>query len=277
MYYIAPEVIKSNYDEKCDIWSCGVILYILLNGKPPFHGSNKKEILSRITKGVYTFQDPQWTHVSKEAKNLIKKMLMIEPALRYSAEQVYNDPWIQQRALSNIEDNELSAQVLSELANFSGKVKIRQATLQYIVCQMVTSREVEDLRKIFIELDLNGDGSISIQELEQGLNRVKLETSYNIQDILDQCDANLTGVIDYTEFLTATLNWKKSLSQERLEMAFQAYDTDKNGKISLEEMKEFIGDDNLEDEVWEELFKEADVNADGCIDLEEFKVIMLNL
>lgn len=203
---MAPEVIQANYNEKCDIWSCGVILYILLNGKPPFYGSSQREILSKIAKGLYTFQDPQWNYVSEAAKDLIRNMLMVNPEARYSAEQVYNHPWVQDRTFCRVADNELSAEILSNLANFSEKRKIRQATLQYIVCQMVTASEVELLRKLFIGMDSDGDGLISLQELETGLETVKLRYSYDSHKILARCDANLNGFIDYTEFLTATVN-----------------------------------------------------------------------
>lgn len=93
-YYIAPEVLKMNYDEKCDVWSCGVILYILLCGYPPFGGRNEDEIIAKVKKGKFTFDKDDWENVSSEAKDLIKLMLEYNPKTRISAEDALAHPWI---------------------------------------------------------------------------------------------------------------------------------------------------------------------------------------
>jgi len=74
-YYIAPEVLKGSYDEQCDVWSAGVILFILLSGYPPFGGSNDWEIMLAVKKGIYDFDSPEWEIVSGKAKNLIRNMI----------------------------------------------------------------------------------------------------------------------------------------------------------------------------------------------------------
>lgn len=74
-YYIAPEILAGEYNEKCDIWSCGVILYILLCGRPPFDGENDDEILENVAKGIYKISGPIWSKVSTEGIDLVRKML----------------------------------------------------------------------------------------------------------------------------------------------------------------------------------------------------------
>lgn len=94
-YYIAPEVLDKNYDEKCDIWSCGVIMYIILCGYPPFNGQNDQVIMERVKIGKFNFDTQEWKQISQEAKNLISNMLQKDPAKRFSAEQCLQDKWFQ--------------------------------------------------------------------------------------------------------------------------------------------------------------------------------------
>ena len=97
-YYIAPEVLKRNYDQKCDLWSCGVILYILLCGYPPFNGQTDKKIIEAVLVGEYTLDEPEWQGVSAEAKNLVAALLKTNPEDRISALDALNHPWIQANA-----------------------------------------------------------------------------------------------------------------------------------------------------------------------------------
>lgn len=98
-YYIAPEVLKGEYNEKCDLWSIGVILYILLSGKPPFDGNDDKEIVNSVRIGTYSMSGPEWKSISNDAKDLIKKMLTYDIGQRITAEQSLNHPWIKKKVL----------------------------------------------------------------------------------------------------------------------------------------------------------------------------------
>jgi calcium-dependent protein kinase len=94
-YYIAPEVLKRNYNEKCDIWSLGVMMFILLSGKPPFWGDSDKEILQNVEKGVPDKRSDGWRNISSEAQNLIDNLLKVEPGKRYPASDAVRHPWFQ--------------------------------------------------------------------------------------------------------------------------------------------------------------------------------------
>jgi len=94
-YYIAPEVLKKKYTEKCDIWSCGVILYVLLSGIPPFNGDDDNQIMKAVEKGKFSFNFPEFKYVSNDALDLIKKMLEYDPEKRLSAELCLKHPWFE--------------------------------------------------------------------------------------------------------------------------------------------------------------------------------------
>ena len=119
---MAPEVLVGKYDEKCDIWSCGVILYILLCGYPPINCRSEKELIERVKQGKYEFDPLEWDVVSDFAKDLIKKTMEKDPEKRLSAIQALNHPWIQQRRKSNllIESNSnTTLKALNNLKSYS--------------------------------------------------------------------------------------------------------------------------------------------------------------
>ena len=96
-YYIAPEVLEGKYTEKCDLWSIGVILYIMLSGRPPFKGNNDREILKKVMVGKYTLDGELWSKRSESVKSMIQALLEKDPLKRLSAKQALDHPWIQQK------------------------------------------------------------------------------------------------------------------------------------------------------------------------------------
>ena len=104
-YYIAPEVLKKNYDERCDVWSIGVMLYILLSGKPPFDGDDDQEITEQVKIGRYTLTGGAWGEVSDDGKKLIKKMLTYDYKDRVSARDALLDPWFKNAPSVKIDVN----------------------------------------------------------------------------------------------------------------------------------------------------------------------------
>jgi len=95
-YYVAPEVLSATgYGQEVDLWSVGVITYLLLCGFPPFYGESLPEVFEQIMKAEYDFPEPYWNDISNEAKDLIKKLLVVDPKKRYSAKQALKHPWIE--------------------------------------------------------------------------------------------------------------------------------------------------------------------------------------
>lgn len=115
--YMAPEVFNMNYNEKCDIWSCGIILYILLSGHPPFEADNDEEVIDAIKEGKFDYQRYAWTQISDDAKDLINHMLVLQVKNRYSAQEAYSHKWIQ-NDLTKPLDPKIMKDVIEGLTNF---------------------------------------------------------------------------------------------------------------------------------------------------------------
>ncbi|CAK91481.1 unnamed protein product (macronuclear) [Paramecium tetraurelia] len=266
-YYIAPEVLGHNYTEKCDIWSCGVILYILLCGYPPFTGKTEQEIFEKVKLGRLKFPNEEWEFVSKEAKHLIQKMIQVDVNLRYSAPQALNDPWFQKHATNQ----PINKKVLDNLSQFQATSEFRTAIVQYIISQMTNHKEIEDLQHTFQSLDVNRDGVLSKEELIQGYKRImknQEQAEQQAERILEEIDKNFSGQIDYSEFIMASINQSKILSQKKIEQAFRIFDLDGDGYITKQEVEDVMG--TLNQDVWQLFLQETDHNQDGKISYQEF-------
>jgi len=279
-YYIAPEVLKKDYNQKCDIWSCGVILFILLSGSPPFYGRNENEILSRVQKGEFSMKDPVWNKISTSAKRLLKRMLDYNPKTRISASEALQDDWIVKHASNSGITSSESLTSLQNLQSFRAEQKLQHAFMTFIAANFVSKEETQRLNNAFRNLDTNGDGKLSREELIQAYTKEMGEVAAidEVNNIMRQVDVNNSGYIDYTEFVMATHEKESLLNQQNLDSAFKAFDTDQSGKISADELKNILGGEGIvKESVWQELINEADQDGDGEIDMEEFKAMMLQV
>lgn len=279
-YYIAPEVLRHHYTEKCDIWSAGVIMYILLCGFPPFGGNSDKEILHKVAIGRYSFPSPEWDGISFEAKDLIEKMMNVNPTTRITAKEALAHTWLQNVNRMHVNPEQASP-MLKNLRDFSAKQKLKKATLNFICSQMTTNEEREEMTELFKSLDIDGNGTLSKEEMKEGFTRMFRNSIEDIDQeinrIMIEVDINQSGEIDYTEFISATINRQQLLSKQRLETAFKSFDLDNSGGIDAEELKIVLGKyHKYDDSLWQELIKECDFNGDGVIDLSEFTRMMLN-
>ncbi|OMJ68257.1 hypothetical protein SteCoe_34339 [Stentor coeruleus] len=283
IFYIAPEVLKGRYNEKCDIWSCGVILYILLSGRPPFSGKTDEEIYQKISRGFISFERPEWASISPSAQSLIRKMLQKDPSLRISANEALHHSWIVVNSLDDHTkelNSDVKMQSLENLKNFRAEYKLQQAVLTFIASQIDSQEESKKLIEAFKELDKNGDGKLSQEEL---IEAYKVKIGHNaaineVETIMKKADANKSGFIDYTEFVIACSKAEMMLCNNNLEQAFRALDQDCSGKISAKELKEVLGGRiRSKEKLWKKLIDEVDENGDGELDIDEFKEMMLKM
>lgn len=278
-YYIAPEVLNKNYDEKCDIWSCGVIMYILLCGYPPFNGKNDDAIFEKIKTGKFEFPKEDWNKISPEAKELIKQMLVLDTKKRFSAQQCLDHPWLK-RADTLVNPEEKSA-ALKNLLYFKAENQLQRAIMLYFVTFYDLKEEKKKLTEVFKSLDKDGDGTITKEELVEGLKRAGDKfffTDRQIDQVFKELDLNDTKAIDFSEFLVANYNYQSKLNNKKLRELFDQIDEDKNGQISADELTKFFrfSDENSEEFV-KNMIKEVDTDRNGSISFLEFEKAMKNL
>jgi calcium-dependent protein kinase len=275
VHYLAPEVLTGEYTELCDVWSCGVILYVLLSGKMPFPGSDL-EAVEAIVKGEYSLEGIEWDSVSSEAKSLVSQMLQVNPRDRISAQTALDHQWIQHQSSIHLRRGR-TITLLDNLATFRAGNKLQRAVMAFMSSQLLSSEEERELAVAFRHLDVSGAGKISKSNLIQASQRAGYSlTESVVEDILSHVDSDQNGFIDHSEFLMAASDRAKLLSKERLEMAFAAFDSDGNGRISSGELRRILEFDEAEaDSAWQEILESVDQNGDGEVDLREFKEMMI--
>ena len=294
-YYIAPEVLGRKYGKECDLWSAGVITYILLCGYPPFRGDTDKEIYEEIQNGNLVFEDDPgehlWGIVSADAIDFIRKLIVRNPAERLTAEQALQHKWI--RELGPKDPQPLPTTVMKRLARFAKENEFKQAAKR-VIAGLLPSGEIENLTEIFKEFDQNGDGMLTLNELKTGLERKLLESEVSdsgdgdsgrttpttkhlressVQDaqlFLSTLDADGDGVVNIAEFVAATMKEQQYLTRQRILQAFETFDTDGSKSLSSEEVAHALGGDHLA----KNIMKKFDTDGDGQISFEEFQLVM---
>jgi calcium-dependent protein kinase len=277
-FYLAPEVARYTYNELCDEWSCGVILYILLSGSPPFPGNTNEEIIAKVKNMNYSFNGPIWESISEPAKDLIKKLL-VPMKNRITAKEALSHPWILGQGSYPTPSAEFVSKALDNLRHFSNINRFRDAISAFISSQIVSSQDTKELRELFKSLDENGDGKLSIEEMKHGFAHDAniINPDEYIEKIMKNVDTDGNGFIDYNEFLKATLDEQELYSKHNLKVAFDIFDLDHSGKISSAELQQIFCLGNVQTNMWDEVVSQADKNSDGEIDLDEFCKFVVDL
>ena len=271
-YYVSPEILSGTYTHLCDIWSAGVILYILLSGDPPFNGANDNEIYTKIVQMKFSFPERKWKNISNDAKDLLCHMIVPEKE-RYTAEQVLSHPWFKNASdvpLSSIEFNDQNL-----FMNFVNGSFIKKMGLMFIASRL-DENEINNLKNVFSAIDKSKDGQISFEELKKGLLELKSShlSEEELKKVLDSIDVDKNGKIDYTEFIAATIETANYYRQERLLEAFENFDKDGSGQISKSELLETLKAEKCQENEVEKFIKAVDKDGNGKISIEEFMSLM---
>jgi calcium-dependent protein kinase len=240
-YYIAPEVLKGNYDNKCDIWSIGIITYVMLTGILPYEGESNAKIFNKILTEEVNYNHPKFNFISNEAKEFIKLCLEKDPQKRISAQKLIENNWIK-NALSK--DNILKSNILSNLKKLNIKNKMKILILSYIVNNL-SQKELQKLQEAFYAIDLDHTGQICLEELYKACEDNNIPITKNeINNIIQNLNicynrASNNNVLDYQQFLMAVYDIEKNIDRNQIEKAFEFFDINHDGFIDVDDLKNF--------------------------------------
>uniref|UniRef100_A0A7S2GZH2 Calmodulin n=1 Tax=Helicotheca tamesis TaxID=374047 RepID=A0A7S2GZH2_9STRA len=253
LYTAAPEVLRKNYDERCDVWSIGVIAYVLLSGEAPFGGcygeKDRRPIITNITSGIYHFEpEDTWANRSQEAKEFIRRLLVTDPNDRPTAAEAQKLPWLLR---SRRQSQSLSPAVVRSLISF----KNFQNDLRKLLCEVLSYTllpcQVKSLRREFSKLDKDATGEISLQDLKCALlsqeNADIVVTEKDVEDIFDAIRIHKTdSCVHWHEFIAAVL-CLCSVDERNQRLAFDRFDCDHKGYIAFNDVLHLVGDEETDD------------------------------
>lgn len=271
--FMSPEMFDGSYDEKCDIWSSGVILFMMITGTVPFTGSGVAQIKESVKAARIDFTKPVWAPISEELKDLLRKMLEPNPRKRPSAKEVLDHPLFKKLKSGSLSTNPIGTEALENLQKFNAQNKLEKSILSFISNNIMDDGANKELIQVFKAIDKNNDGRLSREEIINGYKELGLSTEH-AQEIINKIDSDQSGLVDYSEFITATQDWKKVCEKDFLEKTFKTYDIGRDGNLSLSELKQLIP--GVENSEWDNFIAEADKNGDGLISLSEFKEYIVN-
>jgi calcium-dependent protein kinase len=264
--YVAPEVLARSYTSQCDLWSLGVIVFILLVGYMPFTGSEGAQT-NLIREGTFRMKEDRWRKVSDQAFDFVKKLLVVNPQVRLTAAQALQHPWIrdQGHAPGMVATPSLNREIVDGLCGFARESQFRRACM-HLMAWSLTVEERAEVREAFLELDINKTGTVTVGEMKQ-----VLEAKFDIPEekamsVFKALDTENSNEIHYSEFLGAMVSSRIALHDELLKSTFRRFDMDNNGYISHEDLRKVLGVSVSLDGA----LRDMDQDKDGRISCEEF-------
>ncbi|XP_059293054.1 calcium-dependent protein kinase 18 [Lycium ferocissimum] len=274
-YYVAPEVLKRRSGPESDVWSIGVITFILLCGRRPFWDKTEDGIFKEVLRNKPDFRRKPWPTISNSAKDFVKKLLVKDPRARLTAAQALSHPWV--REGGDASEIPLDISVLSNMRQFVKYSRLKQFALRALASTL-DEEELADVRDQFAAIDVDKNGVITLEEMRQALAKDlpwKMKES-RVLEILQAIDSNTDGLVDFPEFVAATLHVPQLEEhnlikwQQRSQAAFEKFDVDRDGFITPEELRMHTG---LKGSI-DPLLEEADIDKDGKISLSEFRRLL---
>jgi calcium-dependent protein kinase len=292
VHYVAHEVLNRQpkpYTEVCDVWSLGVILFLLLAGRPPFNGEDDMAVMKAVKKGKYEMQpESVWNLVSGDAVDLIKAMLEVQPTKRLQAQAALEHRWIAQLA-PNADNQSLATEAVFGLRSFVAQNKLKMLALQ-VVAKNISDEHIDQLKVAFSAQDKDHEGSLGVSKIEAAIRGLGLdvEAEKDLCEVLTDIGNESDGIVNYTQFLAATIDRKKYMQEHALKEVFDAFDLDGDGNISKVELAAVLSgkseqprqqaklpsDLTVDADDLDAILDSVDKDGDGNIDFKEFMEMM---
>jgi len=301
-YYVAPEVLTGKYNHRADIWSIGVLGYMMLSGTPPFTGTNTEEVLQTI-ETVKPFKCLEKLALSsKDSRTFMQAALEKDPRQRPSAIKLLKDAWFSKvtkkvtkdpshrpKHGESLDHRQVSFDdAVNKLVNFKTEGRLERLALTAVASQM-GPEALRSLEQVFLDMDTNNDGALSVEEIAEALQRNgmgKVERETLARRLCETLDGDGNGVVDFSEFLVANLDASLAARDQVCWKAFKVFDLDGSGFIERAELGRLLGSEGISeafghfrasDEELDEMYRELDANKDGKIDFDEFMRILRRL
>jgi len=271
-YYVAPEVLRKQYTKSCDMWSIGVIAYILPCGYPPFYGDSDNQIFGSVKAGKFDFPSPEWDTISDEAKDFICCLLKMDASKRLSAAEALNHKWIRaQTARRNSVINHYNERS-GPFKKFMGLNKLKKVALGYIATHL-TDKEVAYLGRMFEKLDVNGDGKLTLGALEQALastENFNVDLQEKLARLREELDLTGEESIVWKDFLSALSDKGLLIKEQKIRIAFSHFRKHSNKGVRVSDLIDLIGGEDGASEILDM----SQIGDRSMITYEEFRSMM---
>ena len=271
--YCSPEVVDNLYDEKCDEWSCGVLMYILLGGIPPFYGDTEEEIFDKIKKCEYDFSPAPFKKVSKNCKDLIRRLLEPKKQYRIKANEALRHPFFTESfdpnsAMTENKDLNVLKQFIKPIKYAS---KFHEAVVAYLCVNFMPEEEEKILKTVFRYLDKENKGIITKDSIKQCLEEINVDISEeDLKQVFDSIDENGSGLIEYQEFIRNACDIQKLMSEANLKNVFHVVCGDKE-VMTGEDIKKFVFHDSVvHEQTLNEYFGQLGMKLEDNITFNDF-------
>ena len=275
-YYMSPEMVRGNFNYASDVWSIGVILFIMVTGKQPFRGKSKEEVFEKIKKGAYDKNTLTRAKCSKEVKDLIKKMLVIEHTKRITVECALDHIWFKQFEKNKNINLVVDQEIIDSLKQFQYQ-NIFQKEIRFYLAKLCSDKEILKLKHAFLAIDKDNSGEIEYEEIPKIFNELNIEASdTELKNIFSSMDFHCDGKVNYSEFLAATISSINFNKEEKLWSAFKYFDTTDSGYITLDSVMDALKNSGviIDEEGLTKTFNELQKKGKK-INFREFKAIAL--
>ncbi|XP_027078343.1 CDPK-related protein kinase [Coffea eugenioides] len=242
-YYVAPEVLHRSYSTEADVWSIGVIAYILLCGSRPFWARTESGIFRTVLKADPSFEEQPWPALSSEAKDFVKRLLNKDPRKRMTAAQALSHPWIKH---GNNVKVPLDILIFKLMKAYMRSSALRKAALRAL-SKTLTVDELYYLKEQFALLEPSKNGTISLENIKAVLmkNATEAMKESRIHDFLGSLNALQYRRMDFEEFCAAVLSVHQLEALDRWEQharcAYELFEKDGNRAIMIEELASELG------------------------------------